>query len=94
MRVTPLGVNHINNLVVGQRITLPYTATDYEAIMVLGQQSSYNDQYSINIKVDDKQITTRGFGEKAYHMVYVKPKQKVTASAYDKAYKIIYNTAE
>lgn len=94
LKVDPLGVDHIKSLRIGQQITLPHTAADYEAILVVGLKSSYDQQYSYKIKIDGKEIFSRGFGEKMSHVVYLKPKQKLTASHYGKAYKIIYSTEE
>lgn len=94
LKIDPLGVNHINNMAIGSRVTPPYTATDYEAILVLGVNTNSSQRYSYKIKLDDKEIISRGATEKMYHVVYMKPDQKLTADYYDKAYKIIYNTAE
>lgn len=94
LKIDPLGIDHIKSLRIGQQITLPHTASDYEAILVVGVKSSWGQQYSYKIKVDEKEIFSRGFGEKMSHVVYLKPKQVLSAEYYSKAYKIIYSTEE
>lgn len=84
------GIDHINNLELGEEIRLPYTATDYEAIIVLGNMADNGN--SVNVYVNDKLYYNHGGSHvQKYGIVYVSPNDKVTSSNYSKAYRIIYN---
>lgn len=86
-------VNHINNISVGENVTLPYTADDYECILIQGKV--VNGGTSVNVKVNNKDLyNSGGYTCKRYAVVYLKPDDVLSSSAYDKAYKLIYNRVE
>lgn len=87
------GIDHINNLSIGEEITLSHTASDYEAILVLGKTAV--DGTSINLALNGKTIYNMGgYVTKQYAIVYMKPDDVLDGSAYNKAYKVIYNRVE
>lgn len=94
LKMKPLGINHINHLAIGQKISLPYTAKDYEVILILGKRTNSNQRYSVDITLDGKRVTYMGATEKGYYVVYMKPEQQLKASQYDEAYKLIYSHKE
>ena len=84
------GIDHINNIEVGEQVILPYTATDYEAVVVLGRHVSEDN--SVVLYLNDQLIYSMGGTEiNQYAMTYLKPNDKLSASSYNKAYKLIYN---
>lgn len=87
------GINHINNMEIGDQVTLPHTASDYEAILVLGKTAVNGT--SINLSLNNKKIYEMGgYVTKQYAIVYMKPEDILKSSTYDKAYKVIYNRTE
>ena len=86
------GIDHINNMELGDRVTLPYTAQDFECILVIGNMVDNGN--SINVSVNGSLYYNHGGSHvKKYGVVYVKPNDVVSSSNYSEAYKIIYNRA-
>lgn len=89
------GINHISNMRIGDRVYLPYTANDYEAILIEGLFNSNGD--SINVEVTSEtpvhyQAITRcgGTSIRQYSMAYLRPNDTLKADRYEYAWKVIY----
>lgn len=86
-------INHINNIEVGDSISLPYTATDYTAVLLIGNM--VDNGTSINAYVNGKLIYSHGGTHiKKYVMTYLSPDDVLNSTAYSSARIINYNRAE
>ncbi len=82
-------INHIQSLRIGDQVTLPYTSTDYEAILVQGQL--VHNGNSVDCTIDDTEsIVAGGSTVQRYGIVYMKPNETLKATTYSSAYKVIY----
>ena len=83
------GIKHIRSMRIGDEVTLPYTASNYEAILVTGKL--VHDGLSVSFSTDKGKVVEGGGSTiKMYGVAYLKPNEVLKGSTYDKAYKIIY----
>lgn len=86
------GIKHIRNLTLGEQITLPYTATDYEAILVEGIMAFDGPSVNIGTEGESIRIQTGGTNLKRYAMVYLKPGETLKPySETGNVWKVIYS---
>lgn len=93
VKFTAGSINHINNIAVGEEVSLPYTATDYEAILVVSKLIDWGNNFTTTIN-GKTMMSSNGYTHQNYFMAYLKPNDKLEASHYNKAYKLIYNRVE
>lgn len=81
-----------NNISFGDQITLPYTATDYCCVCVIGRKTSVsNNEYSLSISVNGQYIcSSYGTIHKNSGFVYLKPEDILSSEVYADAYLINY----
>lgn len=83
-------INHINNIAIGDSLSLPYTATDYEAVIITSKLINWGDNFNVYIN-GRLMSSSNGYTHRNYFMAYLNPNDTIDASHYSGAYKVIYN---
>lgn len=86
------GIKHVRSMRL-EEISLPHTATEYEAILIQG--ILVRNGNSINFEKNGKtQVIGGGTAIRHHAVAYLKPDDTLKGITYNKAYKIIYESAD
>lgn len=83
-------INHINHIAIGNSLSLPHTATDYEAVIITSNLIDWGNNFDVYIN-GRLMSSSNGYTHRNYFMAYLNPNDTIDASHYSGAYKVIYN---